>query len=104
MHLSPPQISPDEYALRRSAVCAGMEAAGLDALAVFYSARIAYLPGFHHIPTERPIVMIVGPNEYSALVVTAVGKERAESVPGIDDVGIYFEYPGRQHPLEPEAT
>ena len=104
MHLSPPQISPDEYALRRSAVCAGMEAAGLDALAVFYPARIAYLTGFHHIPTERPIVMILGPNEYSALVVPAVEKEHAESVPGIDNVGIYFEYPGAQHPMELVAT
>ena len=99
-----PQVGVDEYALRRSAVCAGMEAAGLDALAVFYPARIAYLTGFHHIPTERPIVLILGPNEYSALVVPAVEKEHAESVPGIDNVGIYFEYPGAQHPMELVAT
>ncbi|TMF43785.1 MAG: hypothetical protein E6I23_09305 [Chloroflexi bacterium] len=53
-----PQVGPEEYAARRTAVCAGMDAAGLDALAVFYPARIAYLTGFHHIPTERPIVLI----------------------------------------------
>ncbi len=99
-----PQISPEEYAARRSAVCAGMDAAGLDALAVFYPARIAYLTGFHHIPTERPIVLILGPNEYSALVVPAVEKEHAESVPGIDRVGVYFEYPGAEHPMELVAT
>ncbi len=99
-----PQVGSEEYALRRTAVCAGMEAAGLDALAVFYPARIAYLTGFHHIPTERPIVLILGPNEYSALVVPAVEKEHAESVPGIDHVGIYFEYPGAQHPMELVAT
>ncbi|TMD30015.1 MAG: aminopeptidase P family protein [Chloroflexi bacterium] len=102
--ISPLQISPEEYALRRSAVCSGMDAAGLDALAVFYPARIAYLTGFHHIPTERPIVLILGPNEYSALVVPAVEKEHAESVPGIDSVGIYFEYPGAQHPMELVAS
>jgi Xaa-Pro aminopeptidase len=99
-----PQISAEEFAARRSAVCAGMDAAGLDALAVFYPARIAYLTGFHHIPTERPIVLILGPNEYSALVVPAVEKEHAESVPGIDSVGVYFEYPGAEHPMELVAT
>jgi Xaa-Pro dipeptidase len=99
-----PQISAEEFAARRAAVCAGMDAAGLDALAVFYPARIAYLTGFHHIPTERPIVLILGPNDYSALVVPAVEKEHAESVPGIDSVGVYFEYPGAEHPMELVAT
>jgi len=99
-----PQISAEEYTARRSAVCAGMDAAGLDALAVFYPARIAYLTGFHHIPTERPIVLVLGPNEYSALVVPAVEKEHAESVPGIDSVSVYFEYPGAEHPMELVAT
>ncbi|OLC15779.1 MAG: hypothetical protein AUH32_02685 [Actinobacteria bacterium 13_1_40CM_66_12] len=99
-----PQVGPEEYAARRTAVCAGMDAAGLDALAVFYPARIAYLTGFHHIPTERPIVLILGPNEYSALVVPAVEKEHAELVPGIDRVGVYFEYPGAEHPMELVAT
>jgi len=99
-HVSYPQIAAEEFAARREAVGAGMEAAGLDALAVFYPARIAYLTGFHHIPTERPIVLILGPNGYSALVVPAVEKEHAESVPGIDRVGVYFEYPGAEHPME----
>src|SRR5260370_30353874 len=86
--------------MRGRAVCAGMDAAGLDALAVFSPARIAYLTGFHHIPTERPIVLILGPDGYSAMVVPAVEKEHAESVPGIDRVGVYFEYPGAEHPME----
>ncbi len=95
-----PQVSAEEFAARREAVGAGMEAAGLEALAVFYPARIAYLTGFHHIPTERPIVLILGPNGYSAMVVPAVEKEHAESVPGIGRVGVYFEYPGAEHPME----
>ncbi len=98
--ISYPQISAEEFEARREAVGAGMEAAGLEALAVFYPARIAYLTGFHHIPTERPIVLILGPNGYSAMVVPAVEKEHAESVPGIDRVGVYFEYPGAEHPME----
>ena len=94
-----PTIPPDEYATRREAVWAGMEAAGLDALAVFYPARVAYLTGFHHIPTERPIVLLMGPAGYWSLIVPAVEKEHAESIPGIEDVEVYFEYPGDRHPM-----
>jgi Xaa-Pro aminopeptidase len=77
-----------------------MDAAGLDALCVFYPARIAYLTGFHHIPTERPIVLVLGPNGYSALIVPAVEKEHAESTSSVDRVEVYFEYPGAEHPME----
>jgi Xaa-Pro dipeptidase len=77
-----------------------MEAAGLDAMCVFYPARVAYLTGFHHIPTERPIALILGPDDYSVLIVPAVEKEHAESVAGIDRVHTYFEYPGALHPME----
>jgi Xaa-Pro dipeptidase len=81
-----------------------MEAAGLDAMCVFYPARVAYLTGFHHIPTERPIALILGPDGYSVLIVPAVEKEHAESVAGIDRVHTYFEYPGALHPLEGVAS
>ena len=76
-----------------------MDAAGFDALVIFYPARIAYLAGFHHVPTERPIALVLG-SGYSALVVPAVEKEHAESLSGIDRVIVYFEYPGDRHPLE----
>jgi Xaa-Pro dipeptidase len=99
-----PEISEAEFAARRESVWAGLDAAGLDAMCVFYPARIAYLTGFHHIPTERPIVLVLGPNSYSAMVVPAVEKEHAESVPGMDRVDVYFEYPGAEHPMERVAT
>ena len=76
-----------------------MEAAGFDALVVFHPARLAYLTGFHHIATERPVALLLG-DGYSALVVPAVEKEHAESISGIDLVDIYFEYPGERHPME----
>ena len=93
-----PTISDSEYAARRDAVRAGLEAAGLDAIAVFYPARVAYLTGFHHIPTERPIAYVLGPRGRSALIVPAVEKEHAEGVAGVD-VEVYFEYPGSRHPM-----
>jgi Xaa-Pro dipeptidase len=97
---SVPRISDLEYSQRREAVAAGLEAARLDALCVFYPARVAWLTGFHHIPTERPITAILDRDGFSTLVVPAVEKEHAESVPGVDRVDVYFEYPGERHPME----
>ena len=77
-----------------------MEAMKLDAMCVFYPARVAYLTGFHHIPTERPIALVLGPHAHCALVVPAVEKEHAEQVAGMDRLEVYFEYPGTEHPLE----
>ena len=99
-----PEISAEEYAARRQAVWAGLDAAGLDAMCVFYPARLTYLTGFHHVPTERPIALVLGPDGYTALVVPAVEKEHAESVPGLDRVEVYFEYPGAEHPMERIST
>jgi Xaa-Pro dipeptidase len=95
-----PTISGEEYAIRREAVAAGMEAAGLDAICVFYPARVAYLTGFHHVPTERPIVLVIGPKNTAVLVVPAVEKEHGESATSLDRVDVYFEYPGAEHPME----
>jgi Xaa-Pro aminopeptidase len=95
-----PAISDEEYRARREAVAAGVDAAGLDALCVFYPARVAYLTGFHHIPTERPIALILQPNGRSTLIVPAVEKEHAESATSVDSVDVYFEYPGVDHPME----
>jgi len=86
--------------LRRECVSAGMQASGLDAMCVFYPARVAYLTGFHHVPTERPIALIIGSSGQSSLVVPAVEKEHAESATSVDQVRIYFEYPGAEHPME----
>ena len=77
-----------------------MEAMHLDAMCVFYPARVAYLTGFHHVPTERPVALVLGPDAYSALVVPAVEKEHAEQVAGMDRLDVYFEYPGPEHPME----
>src|SRR5256885_7195795 len=77
-----------------------MEQTGLDALVVFYPARIAYLTGFHHLPTERPVALVLGQQAQCALVVPAVEKEHAESVSGIDRLDVYFEYPGDRHPMQ----
>jgi Xaa-Pro dipeptidase len=93
-----PAISAQEYAHRREAVSAGLEASSLDVLVVFYPPRVTYLTGFHHVPTERPVALTVSAGGRSVLTVPAVEKEHAEQVPGVD-LRLYFEYPGDSHPL-----
>lgn len=99
-----PRIASEEYARRRESVAAGLEAAGLDALCVFYPARVAYLTGFHHIPTERPIALVLRRDAYAELIVPAVEKEHAESATSLNKVSVYFEYPGAEHPMERVAA
>ncbi len=94
-----PTIAAQEFAARREAVRAGMVEAGLDALAVFYPARVAYLTGFHHVPTERPVALVLSRGGGAVLVVPAVEKEHAEGVPGLDHLEVYLEYPGEAHPM-----
>ncbi len=95
-----PSIPPQEYADRREAAAAGLQAARLDALCVFYPARVTWLTGFHVLPTERPVAAILTPAAEVSLVVPAVEKEHAEGVPGVAGVDVYFEYPGERHPME----
>jgi Xaa-Pro dipeptidase len=100
----PLKISSAEYERRRQAVAAGLDAAGLDAICVFYPARVAYLTGFHHIPTERPIALVLGSDANAVLIVPAVEKEHAESSTSLERIDVYFEYPGAQHPMERVST
>jgi Xaa-Pro dipeptidase len=100
----PLAISSAEYRMRREAVAAGLDAAGLDAMCVFYPARVAYLTGFHHIPTERPIALVLGSKANAVLIVPAVEKEHAESSTSLERIDVYFEYPGAQHPMERVST
>src|SRR5882672_6107840 len=90
--------------MRRESVAAGMDAAGLDAICVFYPARVAYLTGFHHIPTERPIALVLGSKANAILIVPAVEKEHAESSTSLERIDVYFEYPGAEHPMERVST
>src|SRR6478735_8266703 len=88
------QISTAEYAKRIASLRSVMEERGFDAFAVFHPIRIAYLTGFFHQITERPIL---APN---------LEQEHIASVPGISTVATYLEYPtgGTKHPMEHLAT
>jgi Xaa-Pro aminopeptidase len=83
-----------------------MERAGLDAYAVFHPIRIAYLTGFFHQITERPVVLILTPDGRQAMLVPKLEQEHVALIPGIDQVGTYPEYPtgGTVHPIRHLAS
>lgn len=94
-------IAPTEYAERRSRLRAAMDVANLNAYVVFHPIRIAYLTGFFHQITERPVVLIFTPDGRQAMLVPKLEQEHIASIPGIDSVGAYPEYPtgGTVHPM-----
>ena len=96
------QISAGEYALRTARLRSSMEKRGLDAFAVFHPIRIAYLTGFFHQITERPIVLLLTPGGEQAMLAPKLEQEHIASVPGISQIATYPEYPtgGTRHPME----
>ncbi|WP_418284694.1 M24 family metallopeptidase [Halorubrum sp. DTA46] len=64
-----------------------------DAATWFGATAIEYLTGFHHIQTERPVVLAVTADAVE-LTVPRLEVERVEPNPRIDAVHHYFDYPG----------
>ena len=64
-----------------------------DAATWFGATAIEYLTGFHHIQTERPVVLAVS-DERIEITVPRLEVERVEPNPRIDAVHHYFDYPG----------
>ncbi len=64
-----------------------------DAACWFGATAIEYLTGFHHIQTERPVVLAVTA-ERVEITVPRLEVERVEPNPRIDAVHSYFDYPG----------
>lgn len=91
-------IRPDERAQRRAKVLANMEEAGMDAAVLFSPTSIFYLAGFHFIPTERPMALILQASGIT-LFVPRLEHEHAEKISDATKVVSYPEYPSPEHPL-----
>jgi Xaa-Pro aminopeptidase len=66
--------------------------ADADAAVWFDATSIDYLTGFHHVQTERPVVLAVTPDR-AEITVPRLEVERVESNPRLDAVHHYFDYP-----------
>ncbi|MFB6194396.1 MAG: M24 family metallopeptidase [Halobaculum sp.] len=87
------RLPESEFADRTAAVRDRIERAEADAGVWFGATAIEYLTGFHHIQTERPVVLAVTPDR-TEITVPRLEVDRVESNPRIDAVHSYFDYPG----------
>jgi Xaa-Pro dipeptidase len=88
-----PTALPDsEYAKRLETVRERLAGTDADAAGWFGATSIAYLTGFHHVQTERPVALVVTPDR-TAVTVPRLERERVTANPRIERVDTYFDYP-----------
>jgi Xaa-Pro dipeptidase len=94
-------IEQPEYDARVARVRRELERRDLSGLVLFHPIRMAYLSGFFHYSTERPMAIVVGPDGGLAALVPHLEQDHIAAIPGVDRVMIYPEYPtgGAKHPL-----
>ena len=73
----------------------------IEGLCIFGATRIFYYSGFHHLPTERPVVLVLPKKGELALLVPSLEEENIPvRTPHIKELKMYREYPGIPHPME----
>jgi Xaa-Pro dipeptidase len=95
-------IEQPEYDARVARVRRELERRRLHSLVLFHPIRMAYLSGFFHYSTERPMAIVVGPDGGLAALVPHLEQDHIAAIPAIDrlKVMVYPEYPtgGAKHP------
>lgn len=87
------------YARVQDRVRARLEADGLTGVVVDHPDDVAYLTGFFHHPGERPVVVHLGVEGPTTLLVPRLEEEHATWQNAAADVATYPEYPGVVQPL-----
>ena len=96
------ELPAREYDQRIEQVRERLADTDADAAGWFGATSIAYLTGFHHIQTERPVFLAITP-ETVAITVPRLERERVSANPRIERVESYFDYPGGK-PIETIAS
>lgn len=91
-------LPPSEYQKRIATARDRLGETDADAAVWFDATSIQYLTGFHHIQTERPVVLAVT-DDQCAITVPRLEVERVDPNPHVDTVVSYFDYPGSE-PIE----
>ena len=92
------RIDPDELAGRRHRLFADLAGEDVGAIVLFGPTAVLYLTGFFFIPTERPLAVVLTPDRTLALVPRLEAEHVRESA-AVDEVLVYEEYPGPEHPM-----
>jgi Xaa-Pro dipeptidase len=95
------EIEQAEYDARVGRVRQALQERGLDGLVLFHPARMAYLTGFFHAQTERPMAVVVSLDGGLGALIPQLEQEHIAKSPGVARVKVYPEYPsgGTKHPL-----
>ncbi|MBO0701801.1 MAG: aminopeptidase P family protein, partial [Candidatus Dormibacteraeota bacterium] len=91
-------MDPQELAGRRRRLFTDLAAEDVAAIVLFGPTSVLYLTGFFFIPTERPIGIVLAPDRTLALVPRLEAEHVQESA-AVDEVIVYEEYPGPEHPM-----
>jgi Xaa-Pro dipeptidase len=86
------KIGAEEYAARGERVRAVMAERKLDGLVLFHPIRMAYVSGFFHVSTERPMAIVVGADGKLGALVPMLERENIQQHP-VSNVAVYPEYP-----------
>ncbi|WP_277553974.1 M24 family metallopeptidase [Halobaculum limi] len=92
------KLPESEFDARLAEVRGRLADTDADAATFFTATSIEYVSGFHHIQTERPVVLAVTQDRME-VTVPRLEVERVEPNPRIDAVHHYFDYP-QGAPLE----
>ncbi len=95
-------IQQSEYDERVSRVRAELVQRNLDALVLFHPIRMAYVSGFFHLTTERPMAIVVPLEAELGALIPQLEQEHIAKSPSVKHVKVYPEFPtgGTKHPLE----
>jgi Xaa-Pro dipeptidase len=95
------KIEQPEYDERVLKTRQELDRRGLHALVLFHPLRMAYLSGFFHVTTERPMAIVVTHDGGLGALIPQLEQEHIAKSPGVDRVKVYPEYPtgGTKHPL-----
>lgn len=94
------KVSLSELESRQEKLREAMSKLKLDGVCIFSPMRNFYFSGFHHIATERPVVLVIPARGNLALMAPALEVENIpERTPHIQEVKTYREYPGQVHPM-----
>ena len=94
-------IQQPEYDERVARVREMLAARHLDGIVLFHPIRMAYVSGFFHLTTERPMAIVVPLEGGLGALIPQLEQEHIAKSPSVTRIKVYPEYPsgGTKHPL-----
>ena len=92
----PDRLHPDWYRRKVSQIQEEMAKQKLDALVLFNVTNVIYTVGYFHLPTERPLAVLIPKSGEPALFVPQLESDQVK-LWWVKDYEAYFDYPGPEN-------